>query len=140
LRAAQTAAETTGRTADVTFSVANASLAMADDHVRKLIHELVDNACKFSAAGTPIEISGEPAGDHYRLAITDRGRGLKPEQIAAVGAYMQFDRRLHEQQGSGLGLAIAQRLARLYDGDLLINSEYGSGTTVTVTLPLARSE
>jgi two-component system, sensor histidine kinase and response regulator len=137
---AQNVAERAKRMADVAIDVANAPLAIAEEHFKKLIEELVDNACKFSAPGAPIAIGGQLDGARYRLTITDHGRGLKPEQIAAIGAYMQFERRLREQQGSGLGLAIARRLAQFYDGELSIQSTYDSGTTVVVTLPIAHNE
>ena len=63
------------------------------------------------------------------------GRGFSPEQIASVGAYMQFDRKLHEQQGLGLGLTIARRLTELHGGTLALQSEPGVGTSVEVKLP-----
>jgi signal transduction histidine kinase len=56
-------------------------------------------------------------------------------QIADVGAYVQFERKVHEQQGSGLGLTIARRLAQVYGGELTIESAPGQRTTVSVTLP-----
>jgi signal transduction histidine kinase len=61
---------------------------------------------------------------------------MTPEQIASVGAYMQFDRRFYEQQGSGLGLVIAKRLVELYEGGVIIDSVVNQGTTVTMSLRL----
>ncbi len=113
---ARSAAERVARVADLQINLAETHLAIGAEHLRKLVEEIIDNACKFSAPGTPIEIGGELSGRHYQLAITDHGRGLTPEQIAKIGAYMQFERRLREQQGSGLGLAIVQRLVEFYDG------------------------
>ena len=52
-----------------------------------------------------------------------------------VGAYMQFDRKIHEQQGLGLGLSIAQQLTELHGGTFTIQSEIGEGTTVQVRFP-----
>ncbi len=69
----------------------------------------------------------------------DRGRGFKPEHINQVNAYVQFDRKLHEQQGSGLGLTIARRIAELHGGSLKIISDGTTGTTVEVRLPVARA-
>jgi two-component system, sensor histidine kinase and response regulator len=62
---------------------------------------------------------------------------MSPEQISRVGAYVQFERNLYEQQGMGLGLILAKRLAKLYGGDLTITSKPGQGTTVSVTLQIA---
>jgi signal transduction histidine kinase len=57
-----------------------------------------------------------------------------------VGAYQQFDRKLHEQQGSGLGLSLAKRLCSLYGGELVIDSQPGVGTTVRVWFTIAPEE
>ena len=73
-----------------------------------------------------------PAGEAIELTVTDEGRGMPAEQIAKIGAFMQFDRKTHEQQGLGLGLSIARRLAELFQGRLSVRSELGVGTTATV--------
>ena len=112
------------------------ALAIGDDYLRKIVEELVDNACKFSTAGTPIDVAARRDGDDLVISITNQGRGMTAEQIAQVGAYMQFERRLYEQQGSGLGLIICRRLAELHDGALSIESDPGESMTVHVRLPL----
>lgn len=71
--------------------------------------------------------------------ITDRGRGMKVEHLSNIDAYVQFDRRRHEQQGTGLGLVIAKRLTEMHGGTLNLDSTEGAGTTVTIRLPLAAS-
>jgi signal transduction histidine kinase len=71
------------------------------------------------------------------LSVTDQGRGFSTEDITRVGAYMQFDRKIQEQQGLGLGLVIAKRLTELHGGTLSIQSERGNSTMVTVKLPKA---
>jgi len=69
------------------------------------------------------------------LTVTDHGRGFSTEHITKVGAYMQFDRKMQEQQGLGLGLTIAKRLTELHGGTLGIQTERGPSTVVTVKLP-----
>jgi signal transduction histidine kinase len=63
---------------------------------------------------------------------------MSAEQIARLGAYQQFERKLYEQQGSGLGLMIAKRLSELHTGTLTIESIPEQQTTVLVTLPILR--
>jgi signal transduction histidine kinase len=62
---------------------------------------------------------------------------MSAEDIAHIGAFMQFGRRNLEQQGLGLGLTIARRLAGLYGGEVQVQSDEGQGTRVVVRLPLA---
>lgn len=126
-----------GRPADLTVDLAEAWPALSGDILRKVLEELLDNAFKFSSPGTPVALVSHVEDAQWRVSVRDRGRGLTPEQIAQVGAYLQFDRRVYEQQGTGLGLTIARRLVQLHRGDLTILSEPGRGTEVVVHLPLA---
>ncbi|AFY69005.1 response regulator receiver sensor signal transduction histidine kinase [Thalassoporum mexicanum PCC 7367] len=125
-----------GRNSDLRLQINEAPLMMPPAKLSKIVEELVDNALKYSETGSPIEVLGETKDGFYWLEISDRGRGMTVAQIQQVGAYMQFERKLYEQQGSGLGLAIARRLSELYGGSLTLNSTPDQKTTVQVKLPL----
>jgi signal transduction histidine kinase len=124
------------READLQLSFQDGTAPISEPRLQKLAAEVIDNAFKFSEAGTPVSVATEASDDHFSLIVTDRGRGMTPDQIANIGAYMQFERRLYEQQGSGLGLIIAKRLAELYGGELSIESNPGVETIVRVDLPV----
>ncbi|MEY3774164.1 MAG: hypothetical protein RLZZ129_944 [Verrucomicrobiota bacterium] len=63
---------------------------------------------------------------------------MTPEQIEKIGAFQQFDRKLHEQQGLGLGLTLVTRLLQQAGGKLTLVSTPGEGTVATVTLPAGK--
>ena len=125
------------RRADLSLELEDAAVQMAEQYLVKLAQELLSNAFKFSRAGRPVSVVGRLDGRAYSLSLQDHGRGMTAEQIADVGAYLQFERKRHEQQGQGLGLSIAKRLAELNGGKLCIESVYGQQTTVRVVLPAA---
>jgi two-component system, sensor histidine kinase and response regulator len=123
------------RSDDLALDLEEGMIVIAPERMRKVIEELVENAFKFSHAGTPVEVQSTLREDgHYEIKIRDHGRGMSSEQIASVGAHMQFERRFYEQQGTGLGLIIARRLAELHGGDLTIESVLNEGTTVRLLL------
>lgn len=130
-------AEKATRNADLQLELADGVVRMGQDLLTKLIDELIDNAFKFSVAGTTVRVTSTFKGGTFLLSVVDRGHGMDPEQVAGIGAYSQFNRKSHEQQGSGLGLAITRRIAELHGGELSVNSEVGLGTTMTFKLPAA---
>jgi len=132
-------AEKMGRAADLVFEGSDVFARSKEEYLTKIVEELFDNALKFSVAGTPVRVGVRRESNHAVVRIADRGRGMKAEHIAEVGAYMQFERRFYEQQGSGLGLSICKRLAELHGGSLSISSEVGVGTAVDVRLPACAS-
>ncbi len=132
---ATTLATKTERAADLQVEIEEGSVAMLDEYLRKVIGEVTGNAFKFSEPGTPVVVRGSVTRDGYAVSIEDQGRGMSAGQIARTGAYMQFERKVYEQQGSGLGLVIARRLMEIHGGTLSIASEPGTGTTVTVRFP-----
>lgn len=101
----------------------------------KIIFEITDNAFKFSDSDTQVTVTGRLLDNQYELVVLDQGRGMSPEQINAVGAYMQYERWLHEQQGMGLGLAIVKLLCQSYSAEFFIENT-GSGTKVVVSFPI----
>jgi signal transduction histidine kinase len=124
------------READLHLLVPDLTLDLPEVELKKALEELIDNAFKFSKPGSPVEVSSNLSPQGLTLEITDCGRGMTPEQIAKLGAYMQFDRQFYEQQGTGLGLAIAKRLLELCGGSLTITSQTNQRTTVCVSLPV----
>lgn len=127
--------EASKREQDVTEELSDVRAEIADDLLSKIVEELVGNALKFSKPGDAVRVSNRLSGNFMILKVEDEGRGMKPEHVAQIDAYVQFDRKLHEQQGSGLGLAICKKLAEIHGGKLEVESREGEGTTVTVTLP-----
>ncbi|MGZ8899254.1 MAG: hybrid sensor histidine kinase/response regulator [Limisphaerales bacterium] len=121
---------------DLRLSLAPIEHRISASHLERIIRELVENAFKFSDANSSVEVKSSTKDGQFIVEVTDRGRGLSTDQIQRLGANLQFDRRLHEQQGSGLGLAIARRLAELYDGAIHLESVPRERTAVTMQIPL----
>lgn len=126
-----------GREADLSLELQDATVQISEDKLRKIVEELIDNAFKFSATATSVYVKSICQNNTFNIYVSDRGRGMNAEQIAKVGACMQFERKLYEQQGSGLGLAIVQRLAELHGGELTIESLPSVQTTLHISLPLS---
>lgn len=122
------------READLRLELQDSSVLIEANRLKKLLEELIDNAFKFSAPGTPVTITSQVTQNNFILSVSNQGRGMSAEQIAEIGAYMQFERKLYEQQGSGLGLSISQSIAEIYGGNLKIESLPNQQTIVLVSL------
>ena len=134
---ARAKAEEAKRADDLVLELTELPVPISEDYLAKIVEELVQNAFKFSEAGRPVRVALSALPNGVALSVSDRGRGFSTEHITKVGAYMQFDRKMQEQQGLGLGLTIAKRLTELHGGTLTIQSERGSTTTVSVKFPKA---
>jgi len=131
-------AQAAGRETDLNLEFEEVIPRIEQTHLEKIVDELLDNAFKYSKAGTPVRVTGASDQNVFVLSVADHGRGMTAGQIADVGAFVQFERKIHEQQGSGLGLIIVKRLSELYGGELDIESTPGKQTTVRVVLPVER--
>lgn len=127
------------RQGDMEIDVDSASLRIPPQHLTWLVEELIDNACKFSEPGSALTLRGEQRGpERFQLSIQDDGRGMTPDQIDRIGAFIQFERDVYEQQGVGLGLAIVRKIVERYEGEIRVLSQYRQGSTVLVTLPCVK--
>ncbi|HEY9627561.1 MAG TPA: response regulator [Coleofasciculaceae cyanobacterium] len=132
---AHSKAEQYHRENDLELDLAPLAAKISEPKLKKIMAELLDNAFKFSPEGSQVKLFSSCHQDHFILHVIDHGHGMTPEQIAKVGAYMQFDRDRLEQQGAGLGLAITKRLTELHGGKFNIESIPDKQTIVRIALP-----
>jgi signal transduction histidine kinase len=123
------------RARDLHLELADLSLPLRAGHLRKVVSELVDNAFKFSPAGTPVRVALHRLGPDVVLEVSGQGRGMTEEQISNIAAFNQFERERFEQQGSGIGLALVQRIASASGGSVTIESGPDAGATVRLAWP-----
>jgi signal transduction histidine kinase len=130
-------AEHSGRLPNLVIEVADVPVAIAEDYFKKIVTELVQNALKFSESGTPVGVRLRAVDGCIELSVRDQGRGFSTEHIRRIDAYVQFERKMQDQEGLGLGLTIAKKLVELHGGSLSIESKISAGSTVSVRLPMA---
>ncbi len=112
------------------------SVSISESFLNKIIEELVDNCCKFSNEGTPINVEIITTDRSLELVFEDQGLGMSKDQIAEIGVFMQFNREVREQQGGGFGLTLVKRILELHGGTFKISSIPGTSTTVKIDIPL----
>lgn len=125
-----------GRQVHLQLQAAGAILSMSNDYFLKIIEELLDNAFKFSPNESAVVIQTAVARQEFKMKIENSGRGLTEEQIQNMGLYMQFERRIYEQQGSGMGLVIVKKLVELHGGRINLASVPDQTTAVSLSIPL----
>ena len=110
--------------------------------LKQILINLLSNAIKFTPVGGEIAVRARLApGGGLRLAVSDTGIGIRAEDISrALEPFQQVDGGLDRRhEGTGLGLPLCKRLARLHDAELLLSSEPGVGTCVTIAFPPERT-
>jgi len=127
------------RLQDLSFDLVDIPVPIAEEYFSKITIQLLQNAFKFSEAGSPVRMMLAGTFNNIILSVSDKGRGFTADQISRIGAYMQFDRKLHEQQGLGLGLTIAKRLVELHGGTFSIVSDKENGTVISAKFPKAKA-
>jgi two-component system phosphate regulon sensor histidine kinase PhoR len=108
--------------------------ARALEHV---LSNLVDNAVKYCPRGTRIVVRASSDHDRVKLVVADDGPGIAPEHLSRV--FERFYRvdagRSRELGGTGLGLSIVKHMVEAMRGRVAVESEFGRGSTFTVSLP-----
>ncbi len=108
------------------------------ERIEQVIINVVSNAIKYTPDGGEIKLKARADGEFVEIAISDNGIGIPSEDLPHL--FERFYRveksRTSETGGTGLGLAIAKEIVDAHGGSISISSELGSGTTVTIRLPL----
>src|SRR6266581_3150474 len=84
-------AASANRVSDLVLELADRPAPISEEYLAKIVDEVVQNAFKFSEAGTPVTVTAAESGDQLVLTVADRGRGFSTDHINRIGAYMQFD-------------------------------------------------
>jgi two-component system phosphate regulon sensor histidine kinase PhoR len=142
-RAARDAAGS-GRIDRLVLDITAEPCVLGDLHqLEQVVRNLVDNALKYGASDKQVTVVLDLApGDQARIAVTDEGEGIAPEQIPHLTRrfYRTDPGRSRASGGTGLGLAIVKHIVERHRGRLDISSELGKGTRVVVRIPLAEQE
>ncbi len=109
--------------------------------IRQVLLNVLTNAVKFTPAGGHITVSTAVEGSDLRIAVTDTGIGMAPEDIPrALQPFTQVNSgTTRAQEGTGLGLPISKSLVELHGGRFELTSAPKIGTTVTISLPIQRT-
>jgi len=102
----------------------------------QVLLNIVSNACKFTEQGH-IQLRAYQQSGQVFISVEDTGPGIPLHEHAAVfEAFKQTETGLRKGSGTGLGMPISKHLVEAHGGHLLLQSEPGQGTTMTVILPV----
>ena len=118
------------------FSEPEAPCPVSGDsnRLRQVFVNLLDNALKYSAAGDTIQIRLRRKENRAVAEIQDEGPGILPEDLEHIKT--KFYKGHGAVRGSGIGLAVVDEIGAAHEGTFEVESEYGSGTLVRVSLPI----
>jgi len=123
----------------VTVDSPSDALTLRADATRleEVLHNLLDNAVKFSCENGQIHLRAMRRGSEMVLSVADNGIGISKEHLPRIFErfYRADKARSRELGGTGLGLAIVKHIAQLHGGRVEAESELGRGTTIRVVLP-----
>lgn len=107
-------------------------------HLANIIHNLLDNAVKYSPAVPAIVVSTSDAPEGVRIRVKDNGIGIAKEHLPRLFEkyYRVPTGNMHDVKGFGLGLSYVALIVKAHGGTVTIDSVPGSGTTVEVILPV----
>jgi len=124
---------------DLDLNIAD-KIVMAFDELKLSIAvvNLVENAVKYTDNGGQVLVSVFKRGNMAYVEVKDNGPGIpKGEEERIFERFYRVDKaRARNTGGTGLGLHISQRIANLHGGIIVVNSEYGKGSTFTLMLPI----
>jgi signal transduction histidine kinase len=106
-----------------------------DDLLLLALHNLVDNALKFSEPGDRIEVRAFEDGSSVVVEVADTGPGIPPDELPHVWEELYRGKGARGVQGSGLGMALVRAIIERHGGSLVVRSRIDQGTVITVRLP-----
>lgn len=124
----------------VTSSVSDMTVLGSKEGLTQLFAILLDNAIKYSPAGSDITITSSAKGDNALISVIDKGHGIRAEDMPHIFDRLyraDSSRNKGQVSGYGLGLSIAKKIVELHKGAIDVTSKIDAGSTFAVRIPLA---
>jgi two-component system sensor histidine kinase KdpD len=102
----------------------------------QVVVNLLENAVKYSPAGSLIEVSAFLKEDRACIQVADRGVGIPPEDLTRVFDKFYRVQRPESVSGTGLGLSISKGIVEAHHGAIYARNRENGGTVIGVELPL----
>ncbi|MEQ1950742.1 HAMP domain-containing sensor histidine kinase [Mesorhizobium sp. CN2-181] len=131
-------AEAKGIALAMDISPANGEIKADKRAVQQMLLNLLSNAIKFTPDGGAVSLGAKRIGSRLHFWVSDTGIGIAADDLSRLGqpfAQVQND-YTRQFEGTGLGLALVKGLVALHEGTMSIDSAFGNGTTVTISLPI----
>jgi signal transduction histidine kinase len=128
-----------GQEKRLNFASASPALVNGDRaRLERVLHNLLSNACKYSAPDSAVQVTIEARDGVVMLRVDDEGIGIAPEDIVQVfQPFSRLEQARAMAAGSGLGLSSARKIIEAHGGIIRLMSQPQHGTTVEVRLPQA---
>jgi len=109
------------------------------DAIQRVMINLIHNAIKFTPEGGSISVSVRDIKGKAEITVSDTGQGIPAEDLPFVfERFHKADKsRGKDKTGVGLGLYIVKNIIKAHNENITVESEYGKGTTFSLSLPLA---
>jgi len=114
-------------------------LSLDAQRIEQILHNLLDNALRYTPTGSIIHVQTSVHKDHCLLTVSDNGPGIPPEDLSLIFErfYRAGKARSRADGGTGLGLSIARKIAQAHGGDLTADNQPEGGAIFTLKLPIA---
>jgi two-component system, OmpR family, sensor histidine kinase KdpD len=109
--------------------------------IKKVLQHLLENAAKYSPAGSPIFVSSEVRNDRLITSVADRGSGIDDLERAMIfDKFYRGQSQRYRVQGTGMGLAIVKAIVEAHGGRIEVTSQLGHGSVFSFGLPVAEEQ
>jgi two-component system phosphate regulon sensor histidine kinase PhoR len=124
---------------DLEFEAENEQVLGDEVHLANVLNNLIDNAIKYSPEQLHLTIRTSNTNNGLELAITDKGIGMKREQLHRIfdTFYRVPTGNVHDVKGFGLGLSYVKTMVEAHGGTVTADSKPGEGSTFIIWLPIA---
>ena len=112
-------------------------IRLDETRLRQVMHNLLDNAAKYSAPEAPIRVMVKQNSGEIVIGVRDKGKGItEKDQVRLFESFERLGERSTTKPGLGLGLLVCKRLVEAHGGKIWVESKPGKGSTFWFSIPI----